>query len=491
MKTTVLGVVLAAAVLAPLAYIQAANTAPPSISNVKVKKNSDTSVSVTWVTDKKSDSLINFGLQPNYGIVRNPSATSTSHSITLDNLLPNQVYHFRVVSADPNGDQGISADYKFQTGQQSTSQSNSSSQSANQTPSVQKIQQEIKQITKVTDLKKILQTTQQAIQGITSALTIMGPPKVVPQTTTATVSWTTDRPSNSTVLFSPTSDYTPDNYSFSQSSTDGNTTDHVVKIIGLTPYTEYHFQVQSTDANGVTGQSNDYTFRTKASLPVIKNLRIVKVEETSATIAWNTNVPASALIEYQDMTTGQKNSVGRPTLATQNQLRISNLTLGTRYVAYVTAENAGGDRVKSKPIQFVTVKDTTPPIVSNVTNDSTIFPDDPTRIQTIVEWNTDEPAYCTLSYTEGVNGGNNPTTVNTNGISYSTKHVDVIVDFQPATVYQFWLNCQDQTGNKMHSQKYVLFTPAQQKSIIDLILQNFQSTFGWVKNITGKGASGG
>jgi hypothetical protein len=224
---------------------------------------------------------------------------------------------------------------------------------------------------------------------------------------------------------------------------------------------------------------------TKASLPEIRNLRVLKVEENAATLAWDTTVPAKALIEYQDQTTGAQNSVGRPTLATSHQMRLADLTLGTRYVAFVISENSGGDRVRSQPIQFITVRDIAPPIISNVTNESTLFPGGESRIQTIVEWNTDEAASCTMTYREGVAGGTEPTVREKELIEYNTSHVEVIVDFAPATVYQFWLNCDDEAGNTVQSENFVLFTPIQEKNIIDLILENFQSTFGWVQNIGG------
>jgi hypothetical protein len=196
-------------------------------------------------------------------------------------------------------------------------------------------------------------------------------------------------------------------------------------------------------------------------------------------------VPAKALVEYQDQTTGAQSSVGRPTLATTHQMRLADLTLGTRYVAFVTAENSGGDRIKSQPIQFITVRDIAPPIITNVTNESTLFPGGESRIQTIVEWDTDEDSSCLMTYQEGVAGGTEPYTIEKEQVQYSTNHVEVVVDFAPATVYQFYLDCTDQAGNTIKSENFVLFTPIQEKNIIDLILENFESTFGWVKNIGG------
>lgn len=314
-------------------------------------------------------------------------------------------------------------------------------------------------------------------------MTIVGPPTVIPETTSAVISWRTDREASSEVLFSATNGFDGTNYAFSQVSTAVDTNDHEVRIIGLTPFTDYSFKVKSTDSYGIVGESRNFTFKTKAAMPDIRNLRVVKVEENSATLAWDTTVPAKALVEYQDQTTGSQNSVGRPTLSTSHQMRLTDLTLGTRYVAFVISENSGGDRVKSQPIQFITVKDIEPPIIANVTNESTLFPGGESRVQTIVEWSTDEPAFCLMSYREGVAGGNDPEVRKKELIEYATKHVEVVVEFSPATVYQFWLNCEDEAGNKTQSDNFVLFTPIQEKNIIDLIIENFQSTFGWVKNI--------
>jgi len=481
----------------PVSFAQSDDTDAPDITNVQIDSVTDNTVTITWETDEEADSLINYGLQEDYGIVRDPVVDKTEHSITLDNLDSGRVYYFRVVSADEEGNQGISADYKVQTtgtpradgqGQaeaQGQGQGSQAGEGQSSQTTVEEIKQEIQEITNPQQLQEIMNEVVKAIQGITEDLTIVGPPTVIPETTTAIVQWTTDRASDSTVFFSPTDEYTSGSYVYSQASTEADTTDHEVRLIGLQPFTEYHFKVVSTDSYGITGESRDYTFKTKASLPEIRNLRIVKVEENAATLAWDTTVPAKALVEYQDLTTGGQNSKGRPTLATTHQMRLDDLTLGTRYVAFVIAENGGGDRVKSQPITFITVKDTAPPIISNVTNESTLFPGGESRVQSIVEWKTDEPAACTMTYREGVAGGVEPTTIEPETISYTERHVEVIVDFASATVYQFWLNCADEAGNAIQSENFVLFTPIQEKNIIDLILENFESTFGWVKNING------
>ena len=511
MKRSVLALCLITTLLMnPFSVVaQSDDKEAPEIDKVQIDQVSDSSVTITWETDEDADSTVNYGLQPDYGIIRIPVADRTTHSITLDELEPGRVYYFRVVSADENGNQGISADYRVQTsgtpqtgeGQSSASGEGSQSQVGDGTKPDSQSQiltdtiadstatlRVIELINEISDpqrLQEIVNETVKAINGITEDLTIVGPPTVIPETNTAVVKWTTDRPATSEVLFSPRNSFDGTNYAFSQQSTTGDTSDHEIQLIGLDPFTEYSFKVVSTDDVGITGESRNFTFQTKATAPNIRNLRVVKVEENAATLAWDTTVPAKALVEYQDQTTGGQNSVGRPTLATTHQMRLADLTLGTRYVAFVTAENSGGDRVKSQPIQFITVRDIAPPIITNVTNESTLFPGGESRIQTIVEWDTDEPSNCLMTYQEGVAGGTEPFTIEKEQISFNTAHVEVVVDFAPATVYQFYLNCTDEAGNSIQSENFVLFTPIQEKNIIDLILENFESTFGWVKNISG------
>ncbi len=462
----------------------------PEITNVQISGVTEEAVTITWDTDENADSLVNYGLQPDYGILRIPVADKQAHTMTLTDLDPGRVYYFRVVSADEEGNQGISADYRVQTSgtpseseSQSQSESTTESTTQSQTETVQEIVQEINQITSPQQLQEILNETVKAIKGITEDLTIVGPPTVIPETTTALIKWSTDREAGGEVVFSPTDSFDGSNYQYSQSSTAGDTTDHEIQIIGLGPFTDYSFKVKSKDTYGIEGESRNFTFKTKASAPDIRNLRVIKVEENAATLAWDTTVPAKALVEFQDQTTGSQNSVGRPTLATTHQMRLADLTLGTRYVAFVTAENSGGDRIKSQPIQFITVKDIAPPIITNVTNESTLFPGNESRIQTIIEWDTDEPASCLMTYQEGVAGGTDPYTIEKEQVEYNTSHVQVVIDFAPATVYQFYLECTDDAGNSVKSENFVLFTPIQEKNIIDLILENFESTFGWVKNI--------
>ena len=144
--------------------------------------------------------------------------------------------------------------------------------------------------------------------------------------------------------------------------------------------------------------------------------------------------------------------------------------------------NSLGETVTSNQIYFATVKDVSPPLISKVSDESTLYASADVKVQTIVSWQTDEKAFCQFYYREGLNPNIDPVGLGEEK-DPRQDHVEVIVEFLPSTVYQFWVECKDPSGNKGKSENFVLFTPNKEKSIIDIILENFQGTFGWVNNI--------
>ena len=105
------------------------------------------------------------------------------------------------------------------------------------------------------------------------------------------------------------------------------------------------------------------------------------------------------------------------------------------------------------------------------------------RIQTIVAWDTDEPSVCNFNYREGIAPGVDTNVIEPEDENPTERHVQVIVEFNPSTVYKFWITCVDPSGNEARTEDFVLFTPTKEKSIIDIIIENFEASFGWVKNI--------
>jgi hypothetical protein len=263
---------------------------------------------------------------------------------------------------------------------------------------------------------------------------------------------------------------------------DDSTKDHEVLLTGLRAATTYHFQVESEDAFGLSATGDDVTFTTKSPIPTIEDVQIIKIEEDSATFAWSTDIPAAGSVVYENTVTGEVRSEGSPEFLTTQTVRLTDLTLGVTYVAVVKAENEQGEPSESDPITFKTIRDVEPPVISRVNNESTLYPGAETRIQTIVSWSTDEPSFCKLFYSQGLTPVEDAVEMDENG-EPTVDHVRVITEFLPSTVYKFWVSCKDRSGNEKRSENFVLFTPEKEKSIIDIILENFEGTFGWIKNI--------
>ncbi|RLC35842.1 hypothetical protein DRH27_06210, partial [Candidatus Falkowbacteria bacterium] len=83
------------------------DVSPPLVYNIKVESVSNASSTITWETDELADSLINYGLNKDYGIARDPRFDKVEHKIIIEDLLPGMNYYFRITSTDSSGNQGI------------------------------------------------------------------------------------------------------------------------------------------------------------------------------------------------------------------------------------------------------------------------------------------------------------------------------------------------------------------------------------------------
>ncbi|KND48701.1 MAG: penicillin-resistant dd-carboxypeptidase-like protein [Parcubacteria bacterium C7867-003] len=88
----------------------------PKISSIYTLEISSNSAIVTWKTDRPTNSKLEYGKTDNYeSNAQVNNSLATSHSVTLTNLSPETVYHYRIRSTDESGNLTLSNDKTFTT----------------------------------------------------------------------------------------------------------------------------------------------------------------------------------------------------------------------------------------------------------------------------------------------------------------------------------------------------------------------------------------
>ncbi len=85
-------------------------TAGPSVSEVTT-----TSAVIIWSTDEESDSVVEYGEAPEYGLTAEQAGNVTEHSVALSSLSPDITYYYRVGSTDAGGNTVWSEQRTFKT----------------------------------------------------------------------------------------------------------------------------------------------------------------------------------------------------------------------------------------------------------------------------------------------------------------------------------------------------------------------------------------
>lgn len=179
--------------------------------------------------------------------------------------------------------------------------------------------------------------------------------------TSALVQWTTNEPASSIVDYGETTAY-----SLGPTSDFSLVTNHSVSVSGLSESTLYHLRVRSSDgaANQVT--SEDLTFSTlDVSAPVISQILVSDITESSATITWQTNEPASSVVEFGSTTSyGQIES--SDVLVLSHSIDLSGLSADSLVHFRVRSTDGSAHEAVSSDATFRTIVDLPPGNVVNL-----------------------------------------------------------------------------------------------------------------------------
>jgi chitodextrinase len=251
----------------------------------------------------------------------------------------------------------------------------------------------------------------------------------------AVVTWVTDIPANSVVRYGTTVNY--NNAPFNSELV----TIHSITLSGLRPSTEYHFQVNSTNAPGSYSVSKDYLFTTKELPdnipPTITEVSVEGVTATTAVISWRTDEPSDTRLRY-GTTTDYMFVEGDSRDALDHRVVLKGLTLDTKYFFMVQSSDSHGNGPSQEAgaFQTSTTYDTVAPTISNLKVEGV------TDTLAIVEWYTNEPALSIIEY--GTTSSYGQIAVSER---YETSHRVVLTGLKPDTMYTLIVRAIDVVGN--------------------------------------------
>ena len=156
---------------------------------------------------------------------------------------------------------------------------------------------------------------------------------------TATITWTTDEPSDSVVSYGTTT---------ALGSTESNSAmviSHSITLTDVLPDTTYYFEVQSTDAAGNTAIDDNnglyYAFP-DITAPVISDVSAIGITHLDATITWTTDENSNSVVNY-GTTTALGSTTSNAAMVTSHSIILTDLLPDTTYYYEVQSTDSSGN----------------------------------------------------------------------------------------------------------------------------------------------------
>ena len=324
---------------------QSGDTSPPVISQIEAGAVTTHSATITWLTDESSDSQVEYGPDEQYGLLT-PVDTilTTGHQMTLSGLQAGQLYHYRVRSADEQGNPAVSDDDTFTT------------LSGDTTPPA------ISQIVVLVPNDSTAQVAWLTDEGADSQVEYgfdAGYGYLSPLDTTLVQSHQVniDLPRPGAIKVNPAGDPTRRESSRTAADTGDPRPIRSLQAPGGKEQVVYHYRVLSRDVWSNLAVSDDDTFIINlgdTAPPLILNMQIWDVRDTCAQISWQTDEPASSELRYGTAEGQYEWSLVDTALAIEHIFDLRGLTPDFTYHLQAYAEDAAGNESVSADTVLVT-----------------------------------------------------------------------------------------------------------------------------------------
>jgi len=431
----------------------AAQTASVVITSSDIGETNVTSYSATisWTTSVGTSGQVEYGATAAYGsttAVYNAQTGVTSHSVSLNNLLPNTEYHYRVISSNISGG-AVSADNTFTTAADSTAPT---------------------------------------VSGVASAGVTVS---------TASIGWNTNEISTSQVVYDTSTYAAGSKGDYAQTTALDSSLElgHGVGLSGLTAGTTYYYRVLSKDGANNEAVSEESSFATLADTtgPMVSGIAQSSITTSSASVSWLTNEMATTQVFY-DTASHVAGVPGDYTSSTAliasltygHSATIAGLTPGTTYFYRVVSKDASDNETASAEGSFDTQADVTDPIISGVTEANV------SSANAIILWLTNEDATSKVVYdiTSRSTAGAYLVSTAVDATADNTSHGVVLTGLFDATTYYYRVVSKDASDNEAVSAEYSFTTgDATPPAISDIESVAISDTATGIVWITDEGAT--
>lgn len=387
---------------------------------------------ISWVTDRVSDSSIEYGLKSGEYFEAEVANSNqlAAHTIPLNNLEPGTTYYYRAKWTDVDGNTGVSEEKTFAT---------------LPPPLVSNVT--VSNITTnsvVINFKVINSVDASILYGLTEGY---GGVKVV-STSLAESNYTT-------------------------------------QLVNLTEGSQYNFKFNLRDIdNNTYTYFENHQFST-LPFPQIKDIQIEEVKNTSqptVNIFWKSNVPISSLIRFspQDNMELKRDQIDLE-MQTEHTMEIVGLMANTKYVMVVSGRDILGNEAISEEYQFTTDEDSRPPVISNIKVETRMSTGGTpqNQAQLIVSWDTDESATSQIEYGEGSSGEYTQKTLVDDNASFN--HLVIINNLRPSSVYHLRVLSKDSAGNQAEGRNMVTISAQLSENPLDIIISRLTEAFGFIR----------
>jgi peptidoglycan hydrolase-like protein with peptidoglycan-binding domain len=295
-------------------------------------------------------------------------------------------------------------------------------------------------------------------------------------TTSSTITWTTDEVANAEVEYGTTSGYG------SVTPLDTNLAlTHSVTLTGLTPNTDYHYRIRSADELGNTATGPDNLFTTESingigeittTVPeanltstttltntsanitlIMYGVEASSVSDSSVTIVWTTDLPSDSQIEY-----GESQDLGSLTtlnasLVTSHSVTISNLSPNTNYIFRVKSKPVGASVDTLSGLHDVTTLSHSTPVIAPA-NVSAVASSNITASGATITWVTDKGATSQVEFGLITSYGE----FSSLSSSLATSHSVSLSSLDPLTTYHYRVKSVDDANNVTFSDDHTFTT---------------------------------